>query len=185
MNHIKVTIEKGQYVKVQPMFGKFLCELCPIENEDGTLTVVQTLIDHEPTEEELKEIEKNISDYMLPMEKDAKVASIAAYDKSPAVNEFTLGGNAMWLPLEERKSMRQSLIALKAKGIEEFTYWNDLTPITMPVAQFEAIMDAVEVYALQCFNVTAQHKANVMALTTLEEVSAYDFTTGYPDKLAF
>lgn len=117
--------------------------------------------------------------------KKMKIAEIEDYDKSSAVNEFTLGGNAMWLPLEERKSMRQSLIALKAKGIEEFTYWNDLTPITMPVAQFEAIMDAVEVYALQCFNVTAQHKANVMALESLEEVNAYNFTTGYPDKLAF
>lgn len=117
--------------------------------------------------------------------KAEKVEVLTAYDKSPAVNLFYLAGNPMWLPLEERKSMRQSLIALKAEGIETFTYWLGLTPITMPVAQFETIMDKVEVYALQCFNVTAQHKANIMELETLEEVSEYDFTTGYPEKLSF
>lgn len=117
--------------------------------------------------------------------KEDKVYDITTYDKSSAVNEFSLGGNPMWLPLEERKSMRQSLIALKAEGIETFTYWLGLTPITMPVAQFETIMDKVEVYALQCFNVTAQHKAEVMALTTLAEVAQYDITAGYPEKLAF
>lgn len=117
--------------------------------------------------------------------KEAKISAIIAYDLSENVNEFTLSGNKMWLPLEERKSMRQSLIALKARGIETFTYWLGLTPITMPVAQFETIMDEVEVYALQCFNVTAQHKAQVMALTTIEEVNAYDHTAEYPAKLEF
>lgn len=117
--------------------------------------------------------------------KQQKIAEIDAYDTSDAVNEFTLNAVSMWLPLEERKSMRQSLIALKAQEIETFTYWNGLIPITMPVAQFEAIMNAVEVYALQCFNVTAQHKAEVMALTNIAEVERYDITKGYPEKLAF
>lgn len=117
--------------------------------------------------------------------KAEKIAEIEAYDTSDAVNGFTLGGQQMWLSLEERKNMRQSLIALKAQEIETFTYWNGLIPITMPVAQFEAIMNAVEVYALQCFNVTAQHKAIVAELGTIAEVDAFDVTVGYPDKLAF
>lgn len=121
----------------------------------------------------------------LDTSKMTKIQEIIKYDKSDTVNSFTLGGNDMWLPLEERKSMRQSLIALKAQGVDTFTYWNGLTPITMPVSQFEAIMNAVEVYALQCFNNTAQHKANVMALTTIADVEAYDYTTDYPEKLAF
>lgn len=112
-------------------------------------------------------------------------ARIDDYDRSANVNSFSLGGTPMWLPLEERKSMRQSLIALKAEGIESFTYWNGLTPITMPVAQFEAMLNAVEVYALRCFNITAQHKANVSKLTTLEALQAYDITEGYPQRLSF
>lgn len=121
----------------------------------------------------------------LDMAKDDISIAIDEYDKSDAVNSFILNGKQMWLPLEERKNMRQSLIALKAQGIEKFTYWLGLTPITMPVAQFEAIMDAVEVYALQCYNVTAQHKANVMALTSIDDVENYDYKSGYPEKLMF
>lgn len=39
---------------------------------------------------------------------------------------------------------------------------------------------AVEVYAKQCFNVTAQHKANVAALLSVDAVASYDHTSGYP-----
>ena len=42
---------------------------------------------------------------------------------------------------------------------------------------------AIEVYASACFDNTAKHKANVMALDSIEEVMSYDYTTGYPDKL--
>jgi hypothetical protein len=44
---------------------------------------------------------------------------------------------------------------------------------------------ALEVYASRCFDTTAAHKAAVMKLTSVEAVLAYDFTQGYPDKLAF
>ncbi len=45
------------------------------------------------------------------------------------------------------------------------------------------MLSALEMYALECFNVTAGHKAKVSALTTVEDVSAYDYTTGYPTML--
>lgn len=184
MNYIKTTIAKAEYKKVQPIFGKYIIRVLAVEKDD-MVSSVECMVDHEPTEAEIKSIEADAEAYYLPSSKSAKVAEITAYDKSDAVNSFTLGGNAMWLPLEERKSMRQSLIALKAESIETFTYWLGLTPITMSVAQFEAIMDKVEVYALQCFNVTAQHKAEVMSLTTIAEVEAYDITVGYPPELEF
>ena len=47
------------------------------------------------------------------------------------------------------------------------------------------MLSALEVYALQCYNVTEEHKAAVNALTTIEEVDAYDYKTGYPEKLSF
>ena len=117
--------------------------------------------------------------------RNAKLKQISEYDTSNAVNSFYLQGKHMWLPLEQRKNMRQSLIALKAEGIETITYWDGIVPITMPVAQFEAIMDAVEVYALQCFNTTAQHKANVMTMSDMAEMLAYNHTDGYPSPLEF
>lgn len=35
------------------------------------------------------------------------------------------------------------------------------------------------------YNVTEEHKAAVNTLTTIEEVDAYDYKTGYPEKLSF
>jgi hypothetical protein len=40
-------------------------------------------------------------------------------------------------------------------------------------------------YAVTCAGVTAQHKAAVNALTTVEEVEGYDFERLYPEKLIF
>lgn len=184
MNYIKTTIAKADYKKVQPFGKKYLCEFIIAENDD-TVMVVQATVDKKPTNAEYEQMKAGVEAHYLPLEKQAKIDCIDAYDKSDAVNSFALMGTPMWLPLEERKNMRQSLIALKAEGIETFTYWLGLTPITMPVAQFETIMDKVEIYALQCFNVTAQHKANIMEMETIADVQAYDFTTGYPDKLEF
>lgn len=47
------------------------------------------------------------------------------------------------------------------------------------------MLKKLEVYAKQTNNVTHQHKAEVMALTSIEDVEAYDVTKGYPEKLVF
>ena len=41
----------------------------------------------------------------------------------------------------------------------------------------------LEVYAEQTNNITHQHKTEVIALTLIEEVEAYDIIKDYPDKL--
>jgi hypothetical protein len=48
-----------------------------------------------------------------------------------------------------------------------------------------AMLGAVEVYASDALNVTEQHKAAINSLSSIEEVEAYDFTVGYPEKLIF
>ena len=42
------------------------------------------------------------------------------------------------------------------------------------------LLSALEMYALECFNVTAAHKKAVAEMSTVEEVLAYDYTAGYP-----
>ena len=38
-------------------------------------------------------------------------------------------------------------------------------------------------YALECFNVTAKHKADVADLKTIKEVEAFDVAADYPTQL--
>ena len=46
-----------------------------------------------------------------------------------------------------------------------------------------SLLSALEMYALECFNVTAAHKKSVSELDNIEEVLTYDYKSGYPEKL--
>ena len=43
----------------------------------------------------------------------------------------------------------------------------------------------VEIYASQCYDRTQYHISQIKTLETLDEINAYDYTTGYPEKLNF
>ena len=64
--------------------------------------------------------------HLVPTLSDAiasKVAEINAYDRSAAVNSFTLGGTEMWLSFDERARIRQSIDAYRNEGRTEMTKW--------------------------------------------------------------
>jgi hypothetical protein len=44
---------------------------------------------------------------------------------------------------------------------------------------------AIELYASQCYDNTQRHLAAVDALESKEEIDAYDYRVGYPEKLEF
>ncbi len=113
----------------------------------------------------------------------AKIAEIAEYDTSPAVNSFTLGGRAMWLDNALRISITDSTRKERAAGLTVTTLWHEGRRYDLPIDHAERMLIALEVYAKQCFNVTAQHKAAVAALTSVAAVTAYDHTAGYPPRL--
>ena len=45
------------------------------------------------------------------------------------------------------------------------------------------LLGGIELYALECFNVTARHKAEVQELKTVKEVEDYDVEADYPEQL--
>ena len=107
------------------------------------------------------------------------------YDTSSDVNSFTLGGKQMWLPKETRVGLVNSITIEKAAGKKNTTLWFDGEKYELPVDDALQMLSALELYALECYNVTAAHKANVMALESVGDVVAYDYESGYPDKLNF
>lgn len=121
----------------------------------------------------------------LEVAKSEKIAEITAYDTSEAVNSFTLDGDTMWINRDDRVSTMNSTNILKIAGAETVTQWYGGKKYTLPCDTLIQMLSALEVHALQCYNVTEEHKAAVNALTTIEEVDAYDYTTGYPEKLSF
>lgn len=121
----------------------------------------------------------------LEVAKSEKIAEITAYDTSEAVNSFTLDGDTMWISRDDRISLMNSTTILKNAGQEATTLWYGGQKYTLPCDTLIQMLSALEVYALQCYDVTEEHKAAVNALTTIEEVDAYEYTTGYPEHLTF
>lgn len=43
------------------------------------------------------------------------------------------------------------------------------------------MLSALEIYAIDCYNRTTDHEFAINALTTKDEIEAYDFKVGYPE----
>ena len=124
-------------------------------------------------------------DNALGVAKEQLIEEIDEYDTSSDVNSFTLGGKQMWLPKETRVGLVNSITIEKAAGKKNTVLWFDGEKYELPVDDALQMLSALELYALECYNVTAAHKANVMALESVDDVVAYDYGSGYPDKLNF
>lgn len=113
------------------------------------------------------------------------IAQITTYDTSEAVNSFTLQGKQMWLPKETRVGLVNSITIEKNAGKEVTGLWHDGVRYELPVDTALQMLAALELYALECYNVTAAHKAAVSALESVEDIVAYDYTQNYPERLNF
>lgn len=120
---------------------------------------------------------------LLSLVKKKKINDISVYDKSNSVNSFNLNGLPVWLDKDTRVGLMNSTQIEKAAGHETTTLWLGSVSLVINCDLAIQLLSALELYALECYNKTAEHKANVGKLTSIEEVEAYDYTIGYPDKL--
>ena len=121
----------------------------------------------------------------VELAKKAVTARISAYDKSDAVNLFTFSGVPMWLDKETRNGLIARLNAEQAVGKQTSTLWLGTQSFTISPADGLQMLSALEVYASECYDKTAEHKAVVAAMDNVEEILAYDYTSGYPDNPVF
>ena len=115
--------------------------------------------------------------------KEMKYDEITKYDKSSNVNVFSLNGVDVWLDRDTRVSLMNSTTIAKNMGQENTILWLGTIKITVKCDQAIQLLSALEMYALSCFNKTAEHRKNVEALTTINDIVSYDYTVGYPEKL--
>ena len=136
------------------------------ENADG----YPVLVEHEYTIDELKEM---------------KITEINAYDKSDSVNSFILSGKTIWLDKDTRVGLVNSINIEKEAGRALTTLWYDAEKYTIPVDTALQMLNRLELYALDCYNVTQSHIAAVRSLSDAGQVEAYSYKTGYPEQLNF
>ena len=119
----------------------------------------------------------------LEKAKKEKLAAILAYDTSSDVNGFMLNGNKVWLDKGTRVGLMNSIQITRDMGQDTTTLWFDGYKLEVRCDMAIMLLSSLEMYALECFNVTAAHKKAVSELTTIEEVEAYDYKNGYPKQL--
>ena len=133
--------------------------------------------------EEIREISEGLGAEPLWYMKNAMLAYIEKYDASSSVNSFLLNGIEVWLDKVTRMGLMNSTTIAKAAGLDETTLWLGDIELVVDCDKAIQLLSALEIYALECFNVTASHKAAVNKLDNIDAVLTYDYREGYPEKL--
>lgn len=152
------------------------------KSEDEFVRVPVTMYQYD---EEIVEVKSFSESNVLSALKDKVIGYITKYDNGDNVNAFFVSGQKVWLDKDTRAGLMLRFNAEKSSGKIETTLWLGTQSITLGIDKTIQMLYAIEVYASACFDNTAKHKANVMALDSIEEVMSYDYTTGYPEKLSF
>lgn len=133
--------------------------------------------------DEIKEISEGLGSEPLEYMKKAMLAYIEKYDASSSVNSFLLNGMEVWLDKATRVGLMNSTSIAKSMGQEKTTLWLGSYQLEVDCDKAIQLLSTLEMYALECFNVTAAHKKAVSELDNIEGVLTYDYRAGYPEKL--
>lgn len=123
----------------------------------------------------------------LEATRESVLGKIESFDTSSAVNEFVINGIGMWLDGDtERPKLRGAVQTYLDKELGDYPLCVEGVGV-IPVAPTKllSMLADIEVYAIECFTKTFEHRESVNALTTCEELVNYDYTEGYPEKLVF
>lgn len=191
VNFVKTFIPAKDFVAVEKVGNKMLVRFDAVKDADMDAyscvegSVSASEYNEQDVRREYNAWKQKWAEKTLVLAKKTKIAEITAYDKSSAVNSFLLNDKQRWLDVNLRRSLSYSTNILKDDGEKTVDIWFDTECETMNIDNALYMLKELEVYAKQTNNVTHQHKAEVMALTSIEEVDSYDITKDYPEKLVF
>ena len=189
MNFVKTFVPKDQYKEKEEKEGVCIVHLDGVLNEemDAYECVECSMPVSEYSETAVNEAyaawKAATANRGLARAKREILKHIEAYDTSSAVNGFVLNGAEVWLDKATRVGLMNSTTIAKAMGQATTTLWLGDTKLEVGCDMAIQLLSALEMYALECFNVTAAHKKAVAELTDIGEVLSYDYTKGYPEKL--
>lgn len=189
INFVKTFIPESQYKQKYSLGNIIVYHIgTTFNNEQNTYecyecTVPASIFDEDVIKSAFSEFIAKIKAMQLKHAKAEKIAEITDYDTSDKVNGFVLNGLLVWLDKATRVGLMNSTTIAKAAGQETTTLWLKGIKLVVDCDKAIQLLSALEMYALECFNVTASHKAAVGELKTIEEVEAYDYKAGYPKML--
>lgn len=187
MEFRRIAVPTSEYVeKREEGDMTFVC--LEATEKDGMIDAIECAVLTD--EMDMEEIDAKCTEWKLAQDKEAiamavedKLSQITLYDKSAAVNSFVLNGMEVWLDKATRVGLMNSTSIAKSMGQQKTTLWLGSYQLEVDCDKAIQLLSALEMYALECFNVTAAHKKAVSELDNIEGVLTYDYKSGYPDKL--
>lgn len=113
--------------------------------------------------------------------REKKLKALSEYDSSPAVNSFVIAGKQMWLDPLTRANYLNTVQGAQRMGILEVEFLG----VKIAVEQAIRMLDAINLYAMQCVSVTEKHCKAIEDMRDIASIEAYDYTQGYPERLEF
>lgn len=114
-----------------------------------------------------------------------KLYEINQYDASSEVNIFYVQELPIWLDKSTRVGLKLRFDAEMASGQTNTTLWHEGTPFNLELTNALQMLNAIELYASACYDNTQAHIAKVKVIEDIDDLKAYDYRTGYPEKLRF
>ena len=153
-----------------------------------------------PTEEQIleagyieyiEEVPEIPNTQLLENIRNGKLLQLESYDNSNTINVcyIVYQGQTLeyWADRHERDSLKSAINDCITLGRE--TYRLDLRNLQISLeikcTDLLQMLAQLEVYAIDCYNKTTDHEYAIKALTTQDEIIAYNFMQGYPNKLTF
>ena len=188
--------KKGEWVLTGEVKETSLCtyEVCRFFGSMPTsymLTRTFNMAQRVPSMGEMKVIGEALEmseEQMLPWMKEQLKRAINKHDKSrgsDGVENFTIGGINVWMDKDTRTGLLLRFQAEKASGKTNTILWHDGMQFPLVVDTAIQMLYAIEVYASETYDKTAEHIAAVDKLESIDALIAYDFKAGYPAHLAF
>ena len=189
ISFVKTIVPKEQYKEKEQIGSLFILHFDPVFDEQmNAYTCAECSVSAD--DYDAGEVQKAYEAWREDMASKAlsyairgKIADIEEYDVSQNVNGFSLNGVVVWLDKATRVGLMNSTKIAKEAGLETTTLWLDSVKLEVDCDKAIQLLSALEMYALECFNVTAAHKLAVSKLETIEEVEAFDITADYPSQL--
>lgn len=189
INFVKTIIPEAAFRKQYELGSLMIYHIGEVLNKElgayecYECSMAVSSFDEEEVKNAFDEYIQGIEKIKLQQAKQDKLQEIDTYDLSSAVNGFMLNGLLVWLDKATRVGLMNSTTIAKAAGQQTTTLWLKGVKLVVGCDMAIQLLSALEMYALECFNVTASHKAAVGELKSIEEVEAYDYKSGYPKML--
>lgn len=117
--------------------------------------------------------------------KEILKVQIQGYDTSDNVNCFFLDELPFWIDKATRVGLVNSLNMEKSAGRSISTLWVGNQTIQLSIELALGLLQALELYALDCYGVTAAHLAAIENSNTIDELRDFDKSADYPAMLRF